>query len=126
MLESLRTALLITLAILVVVILVRRVKQYMRQHHLPIPQQVKLVEMQVEYHPLRLRVVVKVPVAGTGVQFAVLSQERARLKQWPSTEVPQGEQVVELPLEAGQPGVFFLEVATDTQRTERRFTVRQA
>ena len=38
----------------------------------------------------------------------------------------KGEQVLELPLEAGTEGIFFFEIATATQRTERRFIVRQA
>lgn len=124
MIESLRTALLITLSILVVVILVRRIKQYMRQHHLPVPQHVKLLEVQVAYHPKRLHLSVKLP-AETEVHVAMMSLDHALLKKWPSVQVPQGEQVLELPLDADQEGVFFLEVATDTQRTERRFIVRR-
>lgn len=124
MLESLRTALLITLAILVVVILYRRIKEYMRRHHLPIPQHVKLLELQVEYHPRRLRVVVEAP-KGAEIQFSMLSAEHAHLDRWPVVQVPKGELVLELPLDVARKGIFYLEVATDTQRTERRFTLRQ-
>lgn len=125
MIESFRTALLITLSILVVVIAVRRLKQYLRQHHMPIPQHVRLLDVQVMYHPERLHVRVKMP-RETEVRTTLLSSVHEPLKRWPSGTVPEGEHVLELPLEAGREGVYYLEIATDTQRTERRFTVRQA
>lgn len=125
MVDELRTTLLITLGILVVVIAFRRFKQYIRLKHLPVPQHVRLESIEVAYHPERLRVRLELSM-GTEVFAAMLASDHMPLKQWPPVQVPKGTQWLELPLEPGQQGVFFLEVATGTQRTERRFIVRQA
>ncbi len=122
--DELRTTLLITLAILVVVIAFRRYRRYILLKHLPVAQHVRLESIEVAYHPERLRVQLELPV-GTEVFTAMLGSDHVLLKKWPAMHMPKGTQLLELPLEAGQQGVFFLEVATGTQRTERRFTVRQ-
>ncbi|HMN06212.1 MAG TPA: hypothetical protein PKD45_10830 [Flavobacteriales bacterium] len=124
MIESFRTALLITLSILVVVILVRRFKQYIRLHHLPVPQHVKVLDVQVLYHPARVRVAMDLPEVAQ-VHPAMLNAHHAPLKQWTSVQMEKGNHVLELQLDHGLEGVFYLEIATDTQRTVRRFTVRQ-
>lgn len=125
MLEDFRLALLITLSILVAAILVRRLKQHIRAHHLPVPQHVELQHVEVMYHPPLLRVQVRMP-QGEEVFPAMLSQAHAPLHAWPPVHMGQGDQVLELPLREGTEGIFFFEIATSTQRTERRFIVRQA
>lgn len=125
MLEDFRLTLLITLSILVVVIVVRRVKQYIRTHHMPVQQHVELQAVEVMYHPVQLRVQMNMPHAEE-VFPAMLTHTHAPVRSWPAVRMEQGEQVLELPLEAGTEGTFFFEIATATQRTERRFIVRQA
>jgi len=125
MIDTLRTTLIITLSILVVVILVRRYKRHIHLHHMPVPQQVKLVAVEVMYHPPMLRVQVSMPQPEE-VFPAMLSEAHAPLLKWPAVVVEKGVQVLELPLQADAEGCFFFEIATSTQRTERRFMVRRA
>ncbi|MBZ0206029.1 MAG: hypothetical protein K8H89_06865 [Flavobacteriales bacterium] len=125
MIEDFRTTLIITLSILVVVILVRRFKRYIHLHHMPVPQQVKLEEVEVMYHPPLLRVQVSMPQPEE-VFPAMLSEAHAPLLAWPAVVMEKGVQVLELPLPAEAEGCYFFEIATSTQRTERRFMVRQA
>lgn len=125
MLADFRTALLITLVILLVVIAVRRFKQYVKLHHSPVPQQVELVAVEVTYHPLMLRVQMTMP-RPEEVFPAMLSHVHGPVHKWPAVQVAQGDHVLELPLADQAEGTYFFEIATSTQRTERRFTVRQA
>ena len=124
MLEDFRLALLITLALLVGIILFRRFKRYIRIHHMPIPQHVELLHVEVMYHPSILRVQVNMP-RPEEVFPAMLTQGHAPLRSWPAVRMEKGGHVLELPLEMDTEGIFFFEIATSTQRTERRFTVRQ-
>lgn len=124
MIEDFRLALLITLALLVGIILIRRFKNYIRIHHMPIPQHVELLHVEVMYHPSILRVQVNMP-RPEEVFPAMLTQGHAPLRSWPAVRMEKGDHVLELPLEAEAEGIYFFEIATATQRTERRFTVRQ-
>ena len=101
MLEDFRIALLITLAILVTVILVRRFKHYIRVHHMPVPQHVELQHVEVMYHPSMLRVQVNMP-RPEEVFPAMLTHAHAPLRSWPAVHMEKGDHVLELPLE-GQP-----------------------
>ena len=125
MIEDFRLALLITLAILVGYILTRRFKNYIRIHHMPIPQHVELLHVEVMYHPSMLRVQVNMP-RPEEVFPAMLTQGHAPLRSWPAVRMEKGDHVLELPLETETEGIYFFEIATSTQRTERRFTVRPA
>src|SRR5690606_19157260 len=125
MLEDFRLTLLITLSILLLVSLVRPLKQHIRIHHMPVPQHVELQHVEVMCHPVLLRVQMNMPRAEE-VFPAMLTQAHAPVRSWPAVRMEKGEQVLELPLEAGTEGTFFFEIATATQRTERRFIVRQA
>lgn len=125
MLETFRTALLITLSLLVVIILFRRFKKYWRQHHMPVPRHMELLALEVMYHPLLLRIAVSVP-AEVELHPALLSAGHERLHAWPAQRLGQGEHVLELPLDPGANGAYVFEIATGTQRTERRFMVRPA
>lgn len=124
MIESIRTALLITLSILVVVIVVRRFKLYVRTHLQPVPQQVHLKAVEVMYHPLRLRIAFHLPAA-EAVSPALLGHGHARLRQWPTALLEAGDHALELPMEEVPEGHYSIELATGSQRTERRFTVRR-
>ncbi|MBP8823335.1 MAG: hypothetical protein KBH07_06805 [Flavobacteriales bacterium] len=125
MLETFRTALLITLSILVVFLLVQRFKKHWRQHHMPIPRHMELLALEVVYHPTLLRITMAVPAPGE-LFPALLSAGHERLHAWPPVQLDKGEHVLELALDPGLDGAFFFEISTGTQRTERRFLVRQA
>ncbi|MCB0772718.1 MAG: hypothetical protein KJZ58_02415 [Flavobacteriales bacterium] len=125
MVETVRTTLLITLSILVLILLYRRFRQYLRLHHLPVPQHVELRAVEVMYHPLQLRVHLHLP-RPEEVAPAMLSTAHAHLHAWPTVRLERGEHVLELPLDEGLDGAYYVEVGTSTQRTERRFIIRQA
>ena len=124
-LDDLRTVLLITLPILVVGAAYRWFKQHVRLHHTPVPKHVELVALEVMYHPAKLRVELSMPGAGE-VFPAMFSHRHATLHAWPPMQMAPGDHVLELPLEGELDGPYFFEIATGTQRTERRFTVRKA
>ncbi len=124
-LEEIRTFLLISLSILVVVVAYKRFRQYVQLHHAPIPQHVELVKLEVMYHPHLLRVELSIPVPGE-VFPAMLSHRHALLHSWPAVQMAMGDHVLELPLEGELDGHYYFQIATGTQRTERRFTVRRS
>ena len=125
MIENIRTTLIISLSILVVVLAVRRYLQYVKLHHTPVPQQMELVSIEVGYHPLLLRVQVSVP-RDEELFLAMLTDAHAQHSSWPSVRLAKGDHVLELPLKAEADGIYFFQLASPTQRTERRFIVRNA
>ena len=124
MIENIRTTLIITLSILMVIMAVRRFKRYIKMHHTPVPQHVELVTVEVMYHPSQLRVQVSMPAAEE-VFPAMLSHEHAPLRTWPAVQVSKGDHTFELPLSEDTDGTYFFEIATSSQRTERKFIVRR-
>lgn len=125
MLETFRTALLITLCLLVLIILYKRFKRYWYKHQMPVPRHLELQTLEVAYHPAMLRVALSVP-AEVELYPALLAANHERLHAWPAQRLGPGEHVLELTLESGLAGTYVFEVATNTQRTERRFMVRPA
>ena len=125
MLEELRTVLLITLAILVVTLLVRRFKRHVMMHDLPVAIHAELLTLEVSYHPLILRMHLRMP-REEDLTPRMLNADHVACRSWPMVRVGRGEHVLELPLDATGTGTYFLELATEGQRTERRFNVRQA
>lgn len=125
MLETLRTTLLITLAILVAVIIYRRVRYYIRVHHLPVPQEMRVVLMEVMYHPTTLRVVLFIPLPCKVVP-EILDSRHEQLISWPTQELEIGEHVLELPMDGHQEGTYYFNLSTATQRTQRRFSIHEA
>jgi hypothetical protein len=123
MLDTLRTTLLISLSVLVLVIAYRRFRQYVQQHHSPVPRHAELLQVEVAYHPVRVRVVVRLP-AEEEVFPAVLGADHARYAQWPAMRLAAGSHELEFPLPPGADGVLHFELGSSTQRTERRFIVR--
>ena len=123
--DNIRHTLLITLGILLVAVLYKRFKRYVMIRDLPAPLHAELVHVEVMYHPTRLRVEMTVP-RDEDVTPAVLSEQHEHLHDWPARRVHQGHSVLELPLEGRMDGTYFFELATATQRTERKFTLRQA
>lgn len=125
MIENIRTTLIITLSILVVVLAVRRFRQYVKRYHTPVPQQMELLAIEVAYHPMVLRVQVSMP-REEELWMAMLSDRHAPHSSWPSVRLAKGDHVLELPLHEDADGIYFFELASPTQRTERRFIVRRA
>jgi hypothetical protein len=125
MVERLRLTLLISLAVLTVILLWRRFKQRVMARDLPAPLHAEVLSVQVAYHPDRLRVELALP-APQEVYTALLDAEHRTTHSWPARELSEGTHVVELPLDGRQDGVHLLELATSTQRTIRRFTIRRA
>ncbi|HEX2617032.1 MAG TPA: hypothetical protein VHL57_05775 [Flavobacteriales bacterium] len=123
--ENLRYALLISLSILLLVVLYRRFKRYVMMRDLPAPLHAELVRVEVMYHPTRLRVELSVP-NDQEVFPAVLTEHHAPLHGWPTQAMLRGQHVLELPFEGRADGVYFFELATFSQRTERRFILREA
>ncbi len=123
-LVTLRTALLITLSILLVVILYRRFRQRVMLRDLPVVSHAELVALNVAYHPARLRVLVKVPTKQE-LRMHVLSLEHERVHTWPSSTQGPGEVQVELVLPELPDGTYNLEMSTSTQRTVRQFRLQR-
>lgn len=120
MLDNLRTALLISLSILLVVVLYKRFKRAVMARERPAPLHAELLLVEVMYHPARLRVHLSVPSAQE-IHPVLLSDAHAPLHRWPSRQVAPGEHVLELELDGRGDGAYYFELATATQRTERRF-----
>lgn len=125
MLDDLRTALLISLSILLVAVLYKRFRRAVMLRDLPAPMHAELVRVEVMYHPSRLRVHLSVPMEQE-IHPAMLSEAHTPLHRWPSRRVARGEHVLELDLAGHGDGLYFFELSTATQRTERRFKLQLA
>ena len=123
MFDTLRTTLLITLALLVVAVAIRRYKQYILEKHTPVPRHAELLNVEVMYHPLRVRVEVRLPKEEE-VFPAVLAADHSEFEKWPAMRLAAGSHNIEFQLSPEADGVLHFELGSSTQRTERRFTVR--
>lgn len=125
MVERIRLTLLISLALLLLVLLWRRLKRRVMARDLPAPAHAELRSLQVAYHPARLRVEVLLP-APQEVLPAILDAQHRPVHQWAPLRLEGGPQVLELALDGQPDGEHFFELATGTQRTVRRFILRNA
>jgi hypothetical protein len=119
----LRTALIITLSILVLVMLARRMRRKAMEADLPAVQHAELLALEVEYHPTRLHVVVNLP-SGQLLRTALLDQAHQVRHTWPEGRLDKGVHAFERTLPPLDDGVYFLEVSTATQRTVRQFRLQ--
>ena len=124
-LDTLRTVLLITLSILVVGMLFVRFRQRTLANDLPVLQHAELIELQVAYHPARIRVVVNMP-NGQTLHSALFDAQHQLLHQWPDQVLHAGRHVMEHELENQPDGEYCLELSTATQRTLRNFRLTRA
>ena len=124
-LDTLRTVLLITLSILVVGMLFVRFRQRTLANDLPVLQHAELIELQVAYHPARIRVVVNMP-NGQTLHCALLDTQHQLLHRWPDRELRPGRHVLEHELENQADGEYCFELSTATQRTLRNFRLTRA
>lgn len=124
-LVTLRTALLITLTILLVVVAFRRFKRSVLSKDMPAINHAELLFLDVEYHPSRLRVRMHMP-NNELLHMALLDEQHAQLHTWAESPLAKGEHDMALMLPTLQDGLFYLEVRSTTQRTVRGFRLQQA
>jgi len=122
---TLRTALLITLSILLVALLWRRFKRNVVANDMPAPLHAELLALDVAYHPSRLIVVLQMPSEQT-IGTSLLNSQHTLVDSWDERTFKQGRQVFEQPLPDLVDGAYFLELSTATQRTVRQFRLQQA
>lgn len=121
----LRNALLITLSITLVLVLYRRFRLAVLARQMPAPMHAELVDLLVEYHPARLRVTVKVPTQQQ-LSMRLLDADHKGVHEWPAERQGPGEVVLLRDMPVLPDGIFYLELSTATQRTERMFRLQQA
>lgn len=122
---DLRLILLVSLSLLLVLVLWRRFKWRTIMKELPVRAHAELIGLHVLYHPERLRAELQLP-AEEELFATLLDPDHKPLHRWPTMRMPAGKHVVELPLSAAPSGSYFVEFATDTQRTVRKFNVQRA
>jgi len=123
-LGNIRTALIISLSILLVLVLWRRFKRRVVASEMPVPLYAELIAVQVEYHPARLRVVIAVP-RDQIVHTTLLDGSHAHLHTWDELRLQRGDSTLHLTLPSLADGDYHLEMRTATQRTVRRFRLQQ-
>ncbi|MCC7503239.1 MAG: hypothetical protein IT229_11960 [Flavobacteriales bacterium] len=124
LIENVRLTLLVSLALLVVALLLRRFKRNVLAKDLPAPLHAELIGLQVAYHPMRLRVEVFVPL-DQELHSHLVDREHGPLYAWPSRNFAPGEHTFELPLPVLEDGEHFFQLSTATQRTVRVFRLQQ-
>lgn len=121
---TLRTALLITLSVLLVVVLWRKFRRTVLANDMPAISHVELLALEVAYHPARLHVQLLVPREHT-VDMGLLNAGHAPLSSWPAITLKAGEHTLEQRLPELPDGIYFLEVNSRTQRTVRQFRLQR-
>lgn len=122
--QNIRTALIVTLSVLLVVVLWRRLKRSVLAKDMPAPLHAELINLQVQYHPARLHVVLKVP-SNQIIRTNLLDATHNPLHSWADLNMKPGESTVELALPISADGKYHLEMCTETQRTVRQFRLQQ-
>lgn len=123
-LHSLRTALLITLSILLVVVLLRRFRRRVLAKDLPVNSHAELLKLEVAYHPARLRVQLHVPQDQI-VHTALLDVADHHVHTWVEVPLSAGLHTIERILPELIDGLHHFEMRTTTQRTVRQFRLQQ-
>lgn len=118
--ENIRTALLVTLSVLLVLVLFQRFRRRVLANDLPAPLHAELISLKVAYHPARLLVTVHVPQPQR-LATALVHADGLPLHPWPDQSVFAGTHHLERPLPELEPGSYHFELRTATQRTVRRF-----
>ncbi|HRH38599.1 MAG TPA: hypothetical protein PK760_09650 [Flavobacteriales bacterium] len=124
-LTTLRTALLISLSILLVLVLFIRFRRNTMAKDLPALQHAELIGLDVAYHPARLIVRVSMP-AKQNLMTTLLSADHDVLHTWEAETRGPGEMELERTLPALADGSYHLELSTSTQRTVRKFRLQLA
>lgn len=125
-LDTLRSALLITLPVVLIAVLWRKFKLRTLARELPAPAHAELLDLQVAYHPSRLRALVNIPGdREQEIHTALLNAGYNTIHRWPVRSLPTGEHWLERPLIDLPDGDHYFEMGTATQRTVRRFRLQQ-
>lgn len=124
-LHTLRTTLLITLSILLVVVALRRFKRRVLAKDLPVNSHAELLRLEVAYHPARLRVQLRVPLSEI-VHTGLLGADDHHAHTWTEEPVEAGTHTIERLLPPLTDGLHHFEMRTTTQRTVREFRLQQA
>lgn len=117
---TLRTILLITLSVMLLIVLYQRFKRKVKAEDLPALAHAELRALEVAYHPARLLVHVHLP--DDQALFTELSDdEHRKIHAWPEELLHRGERRIERELPKLESGTYHFEISTATQRTVRRF-----
>lgn len=122
---TLRNVLLISLSLLVLILLYQRFRRRAVIEGLPAVQHAELLELEVAYHPARLRVRIAISMKET-LRTVLLDQDYEQLHTWADESCEPGTQELERLLPALADGLYHLEMGTTTQRTIRQFRLQQA
>ena len=90
---NVRTALIVTLSALVLLILWRRLRQHILAKDMPAPAYAELITLELAYHPARLRVEVKVPGPQL-IRTRLLDQRHAAFHSWEEVSLAAGEHIL--------------------------------
>jgi hypothetical protein len=120
---TLRTVLLITLSILLVVVLWQRFRRKVIATDMPMPRHAELIGLEVAYHPPRLLVEVMLPLAQR-LETSIADEHHLTVHAWPQAELGAGTHRFERALPELAQGTYHFEIATLTQRTVRRFRLQ--
>jgi len=122
---NVRTALIVSLSVLVLLILWRRLRQHILAKDMPAPLHAELLALDLAYHPARLLVRLKVPGEQL-ISTRLLDHAHAPMHAWEDVHLAVGDHELERALPSLADGTYFLEMATSTQRTVRQFRLQQA
>ncbi len=120
----LRTALLITLSILLAIVLARRFRRRVLAKDLPVNAHAELVGLEVAYHPARLHVIVRAPLDQI-LHTALIGPDEHHMHTWTEEPVEAGTHTIVRELPQLSDGVHHFELRTTTQRTVRQFRLQQ-
>lgn len=121
---TLRTALLITLSILLAVMAFRRFRRWVLIKGVPAINHAELLALDVHYHPARLRFLIKMP-QGELLQMALLDTGHKPFHTYQDEHLPQGTHELQRELPELSDGEYFFEIRSATQRTVRGFRLQQ-
>lgn len=121
---TIRTALLITLSILLIVVVLRRFRRNVVANDLPVPLHVELLALKLAYHPERLLIELHLPTRQE-VHLALLDDAHRPIHEWQAESLPAGTARLDRALPPLDAGLYHLEMATSTQRTVRQFRLQR-
>lgn len=122
---TLRTTLVISLSVLVLLMAWRLFKRRVMARDLPVVSHAELLALEVAYHPARLRVRISMP-GKEEIRSALFDAHHLPVRTWPPEERGVGKHVFERDLPDLPDGLYHFELSTATQRTVRQFRLQQA
>jgi hypothetical protein len=120
-LDALRLALTASLALLLLMLLFRRLRHRAIVQQAPVANHAELLLLQVAYHPQRLQVRLRL-FGAEEVTLSLLDEQYITVHTWPAERMPAGEHTLERMMDQ-RAGTYYFELRTASQRTERRFVV---